>query len=146
MNTLPVRFRSEMPLAFGNLFREFDRWMRDYDDTFGGLAASPMPNFTSNQDDDAYHVTAELPGFADSDIKLSVHRGVLTVSGERRQVAPEGYRASHRERGVVKFSRSLRLPEEVNEDEVSASMKDGVLSVTLPKRPEVKPRQIAISA
>lgn len=146
MNTLPIRFRSDMPFAFGGLFREVDRWMREYDDAFEGATATPMPTFTSNQDDDRFVVTAELPGFADQDVNVSVHRGVLTVSGERKYAVPEGYKATHRERGMVKFSRSLRLPDEVDEEGVSAAMQDGVLSVTLPKRPEVKPRQIAVNA
>lgn len=144
MNTLPLRYRTDFP--FGSMFQNLERFMRDYDESFYGATASPMPSFTSHQDDDAFHVTAELPGFADKDVKLDVHRGVITVSGERRTAAPEGFRASHRERGVVKFSRSLRLPDEVAEEHVKASMKDGILSITLPKRPEVKPRQIPVSA
>jgi HSP20 family protein len=126
------------------MFRDMERFMRDYDESFFGATASPMPSFTSHQDDQAFHVTAELPGFQDKDVKVDVHRGVVTVSGERATSAPEGFRSSHRERGATKFSRSLRLPDEVDEAHVTAAIKDGVLSLTLPKRPEVKPRQIPV--
>jgi HSP20 family protein len=144
MSILPLRYRAEFP--FGAAFRDLERLMRDYDDNFVGASASQMPAFDVHQDTDAYHVTAELPGFSDKDVKLDVHRGVVTVSGQRVATTPEGFRATHRERGMVKFSRSLRLPDEVDEEHIKASMKDGVLSVSLPKRAEVKPRQIPIQA
>jgi HSP20 family protein len=144
MNTLPLRYRTDFP--FGSVFRDLERLMREHDDGFFGTTASQMPTFDMHQDADAYQVTAELPGFTDKDIKLDVHRGVVTVSGQRTATAPEGFRATHRERGTVKFSRSVRLSEEVDEQNIKASMKDGVLSISLPKRPEVKPRQIPIQA
>jgi HSP20 family protein len=142
MHTLPLRYRSDFP--FGSIFRDLERWMREDDDGFFGSTASPLPNFDMQQDQDAYHLTAELPGFTESEVKLDVHRGVVTVSGQRNVEVPSGFRATRRERGVVKFSRSVRLPDEVNEDGIKAQMKDGVLSIALPKRPEVKPRQIQI--
>lgn len=142
MNTLPLRYRSDSP--FGSMFKDMERFMREYEDGFLGATASPMPTLNTQQDADAYHVTAELPGFTEKDVKLDVHRGMVTVSGERATNVPEGFRATHRERGVVKFSRSLRLPDEVDEEKIKASLKDGVLSIDLPKRPEVKPRQIPI--
>jgi HSP20 family protein len=144
MNIFPLRYRAEFP--FGSVFRDLERVMRDYDDAFLGATASPMPTFDMHQDDDAYHVTAELPGFTEKDIKLDVHQGVITVSGKRAVNVPEGFRASHRERSVVKFSRSLRLPDQVDAERVKANLKDGILAVELPKRPEVKPRQIPIQA
>lgn len=144
MNAYALRHRTDFP--FGSMFRDLERLMREYDESFFGATASPMPSFTSHQDDDAFYVTAELPGFAEKDVKLDLHRGVLTVSGERATTVPEGFRASHRERGVVKFSRSLRLPDEVDDEKVKASIKDGILSISLPKRPEVKPRQIQVTA
>lgn len=143
MTNLAQRFRTEFP--FGSLFRDMERFMRDYDEDYFGATATPMPSFNTTQDPDAYHVTAELPGFAEKDIKLDVHRGLITVSGQRGVAAPEGHRAAHRERGVVKFSRSLRLPDEVDEGAVKATLKDGVLAISLPKRAEVKPRQIPIA-
>lgn len=143
--TTPFRWRSQFPVGFGGMFRDLDRWMREYDEAFNLTTANPGPSLTTEQDDDAYRVTADLPGFDESSIKVSLHRGVLTVSGERSVSLPEGFRATHRERGTVKFSRSLRLPDEVQEDNVRATMKDGILSLTLPKRPEVKPRQIPVA-
>ena len=140
MHSLPLRYRSDSP--FGSIFRDLERWMRE-DDGFFGTTASPLPNFDMQQDLEAYHLTAELPGFAESEVKIDVHRGVVTVSGERKAEVPSGFRATCHER-VVKFSRSVRVPDQVDEDGIQAQMKDGVLSIALPKRPEVKPRQIQI--
>lgn len=144
MTTLPMLYRNDFP--FGSLFRDLERWMREYEDGAFGATASQLPSFDMNQDQDAYHVTTELPGFTEKDIQLDVHKGVVTVSGERALQVPEGFRATRRERGVVKFSRSVRLPGEVDEDGIRATLKDGLLSITLPKRPEVKARQIQIQA
>jgi HSP20 family protein len=144
MNTLALRWRPD--LGLNSMFRDLDRWMRHQDDGFARLSAPPAPQFASEQDDDAYYINAEVPGFSDKDLRVELQRGVLTVSGEQAVAAPEGYRAAHRERGVVKFSRTVQLPDEVDEEQAKASVKDGVLTITLPKRPEVKPRQIAVTA
>lgn len=143
MNAISLPFRNEFP--FASMFRDLERFMRDHDSALMG-SATALPSFRTEQDKDAYHVTAELPGFTDKDIQVDIHRGVLTVSGERKLTSPEGYTLTHRERGGVKFSRSLRLPDEIDEEQVKASMADGILSLTLPKRADVKPRQISVSA
>lgn len=145
MTTSPLRWRSQFPLAFGSMFRDLERWVRDYDEAFVPTSAIPVPALHAEQDDDEYHVTADLPGFDEKSVKVNVHRGVLTVSGERNLSLPAGFHATHRERGSLRFSRSLRLPDEVQEGDVKATMKDGILSLRLPKRPEVKPRQIPVA-
>ncbi len=90
-------------------------------------------------------VTAELPGMSDKDIKLSIDGDVLSLRGERAQsqeVKPEGsYRG---ERWYGKFERTMRLPFPVQGDKVTATYRDGVLTVTLPKVEEIKPKEIAI--
>lgn len=143
MNAISLPFRNEFP--FASMFRDLDRFMRDQEAATMGSAGS-QPSFRTEQDQDAYHVTAELPGFTDKDVHVDIHRGVLTVSGERTLRSPEGFSLTHRERGGVKFSRSIRLPDEIDEENVNARMADGVLSLTLPKRADVKPRQIAVKS
>lgn len=87
---------------------------------------------------------AEVPGLTDKDIRLSINQDVLTVEGERRVEAPQGYSVHRQERPAVHFARSLTLPAQVEVDQVSASIRNGMLEVTLPKVPEAQPRQITV--
>jgi dicarboxylate/amino acid:cation (Na+ or H+) symporter, DAACS family len=89
---------------------------------------------------------AELPGVDEKNVEVSLAHDVLTVKGERRLVAPEAYSVHRQERRPYKFSRSFTLPVRVDAERISASMRDGVLAVTLPKVPESQPRQIAVKA
>jgi HSP20 family protein len=91
-------------------------------------------------------VTAEIPGLAEKDIQLTLNQDVLTISGERRISVPEGYSVHRQERPAVSFSRSFALPCRVNAEQATASVKDGILTVTLEKTPDAMPRQIAIKA
>ncbi len=96
-------------------------------------------------DTDRIEVVVELPGLRKEDIQLSLQDGVLTVSGERKAVTETQTDETHRtERFFGKFQRSIELPAEVNPDKVDASYKDGVLTVTLAKADESKPKQITI--
>ena len=92
-------------------------------------------------------VRAELPGMKKEDIDLSLHDNVITVSGERKNEKKyaEG-ETSREERFFGRFTRSMKLPKQVDITKVKASYKDGVLTVTLPKAEEAKPRQIEIKA
>lgn len=98
--------------------------------------------------DEKEHLTVkvELPGLKKEDIELSLHDGVLTVSGERKnereQKDGETFRS---ERYFGRFQRSVTLPTAVDANKVSAAYKDGVLTVTLPKAEEAKPKQIEVS-
>src|SRR5687767_7158944 len=91
-------------------------------------------------------VTAEVPGLTEKDIKLTLNQEVLSISGQREVNAPEGYSAHRQERPAVNFSRSFTLPCRVNADAAAASVKDGILTVTLEKAPDAMPRQIAVKA
>ena len=81
---------------------------------------------------------ADLPGVAQEDLEIQLDKGVLTIRGQR-QLARKGERAS----GA--FSRAFTLPETVDVDKIAASLKDGVLTLSLPKRPEAQPRQIKVA-
>ncbi|MDQ3626226.1 MAG: Hsp20/alpha crystallin family protein, partial [Verrucomicrobiota bacterium] len=75
----------------------------------------------------------ELPGMRKEDIELSLHDGMLTISGERKSDVSENDKAARSERFVGKFRRSISLPTRVDANKVNATYKDGVLTVTLPK-------------
>jgi HSP20 family protein len=90
--------------------------------------------------------TAEMPGLTTKDVQIQLENDVLTVTGERKIQVPQGYKAHRRERPSASFTRSFNLPVKVDADKITATLKDGVLTLDLPKAPEVQPRQIAIRA
>ena len=97
------------------------------------------------QDKNDVTIRAELPGFRKEDITVEVQDDVLTVTGHQKTDAKtdqtESARTTTQER---RFSRAIALPENLDLDKIRASYENGVLTVTLPKREEVKPRQIAV--
>lgn len=95
------------------------------------------------QNNDNIVAVVELPGMRKEDIEISLQDGTLTISGERKdETAKEGART---ERVTGKFRRSVTLPTRVDVSKVNASYKDGILTVTLPKAEEAKPKQIQIN-
>lgn len=104
-----------------------------------------LPTLDVYEDRDHLVLKAELPGMKKEDINIQLHGDVLTLSGERKEEEvfdkAETYRA---ERFLGKFQRSLTLPVSVDASKVQASYKDGILTVTLPKAEEAKPKQIEV--
>jgi HSP20 family protein len=99
------------------------------------------------EDKDNLFVRAEVPGMKKDEIEISLHEGVLTLSGERKLEKEYEKANSHRaERFAGRFQRSLTLPHPVDGAKVRATYKDGILAVTLPKAEEAKPKQISVSA
>ena len=105
-----------------------------------------MPPVDIQETDDSYRLTAELPGLTKDDINITLENNVLRLSGERKfekDVKKESY---HRiERSYGNFTRSFALPQQVSSDKVEAAFKDGVLTITVPKAEQAKPRKIAIA-
>lgn len=111
-----------------------------------GLFSGWSPALDVFDDKDNFVVKAELPGLKKEEINLSLHDGVLTISGERKRETEKKEGESFRsERYFGKFQRSVTLPAAVDAGKVSASYKDGVLTVELPKAEEAKPKQIAVT-
>ncbi len=96
------------------------------------------------EDDDAFHVEAELPGFVRDEIDVSLEDGTLTITAQRKSEEKQGETHLH-ERRYTKVARSFRLPTPVDDTKVEAKLDHGVLHLTLPKRDEVKPRRIKVS-
>ncbi len=91
-------------------------------------------------------LVADVPGLSEADLKVSLNQDVLTIAGERKAEGPEGYSVHRKERSSVTFSRSFTLPSRVNPDGARAEVKNGVLTITLEKTPDVQPRQITVRA
>ena len=89
----------------------------------------------------------ELPGMRKEEIEISLHDGTLTIRGERKRESSSGNgeKAERTERYIGRFRRSIALPTRVDAGKISATYRDGVLTVTLPKAEEVKPKQIQVS-
>lgn len=94
---------------------------------------------------DRFVVTLELPGVAAASVKVSLEDDILTISGERAFSAGEGAEVRFSERAYGRFERSVRLPAPVQTDQVSANSKDGILTVSLPKTEDAKPRDIKVT-
>ena len=128
------RLRDEMDRVFG-------RWTHRRV-PFLGQAVFPLLNVW--EDDSHYYVEAELPGMQMEDLEIFVNGSQLTIKGERKEPAGEPGTWHRRERGYGKFARIFELPHIVDADQVSAELKQGVLTVTLPKQPESRPRRIEV--
>jgi HSP20 family protein len=105
------------------------------------------PELDVIENDDAYVVRASLPGFKAEEINIKVEDDVLTLMAEHAEEREEGDDSYLlRERSYGSFRRSIRLPAGVSADEAIAEVADGILTLTLPKREEIKPKQIEIKA
>jgi HSP20 family protein len=102
------------------------------------------PAFDVKETKDAYVIKADLPGVKDEDLAISMTGNQLTVAGKRDEQWEEGARYHALERGRGSFARTFVLPDGVDGDHVTAVLKDGVLSLHIPKRPEAQPRKIPI--
>jgi HSP20 family protein len=122
----------EMPLwsGFGRQSQLFSAW---------------TPALDVYQNNDNVVAMIELPGMKKEEIEISLHDGMLTISGERKSESAQGDRADRSERLIGKFRRSITLPTRIDANNVSASYKDGILTVTLPKAEEAKPKQIQVN-
>jgi HSP20 family protein len=146
---IPRRSVRRVPAAHPGL-RAF--WPHDldrfFDDAFAGFGFGPVapdervfaPRVDVSESDEAYTVTADLPGLEEKDIQISLEDGVLTIEGKVESEKDEdrkGLRYAERMRGS--FQRALELPGEIDETKVAATYKQGVLTVMLPKQPVPKP-------
>ena len=121
---------------------------RMFDDTFSrvsGISGTRYPRVDITETKEALKLNAELPGVNKDDVKISITQNVLTISGERK--APELSEeccSLRNERHFGAFERGIELPVAVDTDKVEASFKDGILTVTLSKQEEVKPKEIQV--
>ena len=114
----------------GSMFDAVPFWRREVT-----WPAAPAVDFTDTEK--AYEVTAELPGIDEKDIEVKVANGILSIKGEKQEEKEEKKKDYYlRERNFGSFERSFQVPDGVDTDKIEASFKNGVLKVTLPKKPE----------
>jgi HSP20 family protein len=130
--------------AFDQLRNEMDRLLFDFER--GAPQARTFPSARLEDKGAAFVVSAELPGLSEKEVEISATGATLTLKGERKVAAPEGYGVHRNERSSYRFARTFELPSKVDADKVEASLQNGVLTVTLPKAAEARPKQIAVKA
>jgi HSP20 family protein len=143
-----LRFDSEFdPVhALLTLQRELERsFERPWLD-FGPSGRGVFPPLNVFSDKDSYVVRLEVPGVVPKDLKIESQGRTLVISGKRETPLPAGGGFHRRERGAGEFSRSIQLPDELDLQKAEATCRHGILSIQIPKREEVKPRQITVQA
>jgi HSP20 family protein len=106
-----------------------------------------VPAIDILEEKERFVLRADLPGVSAEDIDISMDKGLLTISGERREEKSEQAEGLHRvERATGKFYRRFSLPETVNSDGISAKSVNGILEVSIPKQPQVQARRITVEA
>jgi HSP20 family protein len=138
-STATTRYVARDPFQMA---RELLAW----DPFYGGRQASAfVPAFEVKETNEAFIVKADVPGVAESDLDIAVHNNVLTISGSRNaEERKEGDSFALYERQYGSFSRSFSLPDTADGERVEAKLDTGVLTLTLWKRAEAKPRKIAL--
>ena len=140
--------------TFNDALRTIDLLHRNLDQVFdersgvvyhrGRRATWPAINVAETKD--AFIYRAEVPGLGEGDVVVQLEDDALLLRGERKSEVPEGYEVHLRERAPIAFARKLPLPGRVDAEGITASLKNGVLTVTLPKAKDTLPRQIAVKA
>ncbi len=149
MTTGLIRWNPEADVLRGRVDRLFNQMLQDFWGTT--LPAEEVstrrwaPAVDIKETEDALVLSAELPGLTKEDVKITLENQVLTLSGERKfekEAKGENYHRIERSYGA--FTRAFTLPTHVRTEKVEATFDNGVLTVTLPKMEESKPRHIAI--
>ncbi len=140
------------PMGFGplsNFRQEMDEWMRNFfgEQPFPALNGDTLPRLDLSETEDAIEIETDLPGYKPDEITIDVGDGYLTISGQHseEQKEEDKNRTYHRvERISGNFSRSVWLPCPVQEDQIDAELKEGVLTIHLPKAEEAKKKRVQV--
>lgn len=139
-HTIPATASSPWQDDFNRMVRQF------FGDSDASLAGAFSPALDVEENEDGFTLHIELPGIAPDDVDVSIEENVLTVAGQREFYSDsnaEGFKRIERRFG--KFHRAVRLPDRVDPDNVQASYKDGLLTITVPKAESAKPRRIQVA-
>jgi len=128
------------------LRRRMDLAFQEFDAELGYLPTAGWPRANLYDVGSELLVQAEVPGLSEEDLQVVVTHDALTLGGERKSDVPEGYSAHRQERSPVRFSRTFGFPCKVDPEKVSATLRDGLLTVRLSKAPDAQPRRISVKA
>jgi len=137
----PMRELAEAHQQFSHLFNDF--WRQEEPEHNGQGTWTPAVDVYENAA--GYELVVELPGMKPEAVEIEVKNNTLTIKGERAGITlKEGERFHHRERLTGRFLRAFRLSKPVAADSVSATYRDGILSITVPLRAEARSRKIPV--
>ena len=144
----PTRDLATFPSDIFNMQREMNKMF----DSFSRGVDEPtlpngnwMPAVDVAEEDNKYVVKIELPGVNKDDVKITLESSILTIRGEKKAEKETKEKNYHRmERSYGSFLRSFNLPTTVKNDKIDAEYRDGILTITLPKVEEAKPKQIEV--
>jgi HSP20 family protein len=131
---------------------QWNPW-REFDDLFSRIASAPgeqlarsewVPPVDITETDTAYELELDIPAVSAASVNVALKDGVLTVSGERVFDQERGGKRHRVERRFGRFSRSFRLPEDIDEEGIAATARDGVLTVSINKKAKAQPRTIQV--
>jgi HSP20 family protein len=136
------------PWALLNRFQQqFDRAVGESADGADSASVSWIPHVDVREEAERFLVVADVPGVEGKDIEVTAEKGVLTIRGERRsekKASADGFERVERATGT--FLRRFTLPESADAEAIKARHVNGVLEVTIPKRPQEQPRRISVQA
>lgn len=151
MNRLVTRGEDSPLSRWGFLGNDFDRVFEGFFRPMRGVeeatSESLVPSMDITEHENDYVVRTDLPGVKKEDIAVTLENGLLTITGECKSETErkEGERVLRQERRYGRFARSLRLGTHINEQNVRANYKDGVLELVLPKAEAAKPKKISVN-
>jgi HSP20 family protein len=146
MANLMKREPSSALPTFQGLQSAINRMFDEVTDGLNGVGTRTWgPPLDIYETDDQLVILAELPGFKRDEIDISFGDGQLTLSGERRTEDEKGRTYHRNERWYGRFERSFMIPSAYDAEKISAKLRDGILTVSLPKREGARPRQIPVS-
>lgn len=137
---------------FRDLMTLRERMNRLFEDAVSGrgeekdlVSSSWSPSVDIYEDENNLVLTAEVPGIEEKDIEIKIEDSTLTLKGERKFEKETKEENFHRiERSYGSFSRSFTLPHYIDQDKIEAEHENGILKITMPKKPELKPRKVKI--
>ena len=142
LNLVPIR-RTSNVFSPASLDRFFDSpFFRSLDDRLDSQRWNPAVEVFESEG--ALNFSVEVPGLNKDDLKIDVENGHLTISGEKKVESEDGKEYFRRERFYGEFTRTFRLPDSVDTDNISANLTNGVLRISMPRKEEAKPKQIEV--
>ena len=129
---------------FATLSRELDRMFEGLVDPRTPSASTPALRIW--EDENGFELEAEVPGLQAEHLDISVHGNRVTLKGERTETKREKATLHREEWGALRFERTLELPVDLDQDKVTAELRDGILRLTLPKAAGHKPQKVKILA
>ena len=133
-----------MELLRSRVNRLFTDFGRSHGEGYGWQLADGLPRTNLYENGDQIEIKAEVPGLSKDELNIKIQGNYLELNGSRKSEIPESYKSHREERGAFTFTRSFTLPSEVDPEKTEASLKDGVLTLYLPKAETAKPKQITV--